>query len=195
MKIGIDISQIVYEGSGVARYVRKLVSEIIHTDSTNEYILFGSSFRQRNKFYQYINTLGASNHNVRLVVIPIPPTILVVLWNILHIIPVEWFVGNVDVFWSSDWTQPPLARARGITTVHDLIAWKYPTETHARTSFVLSSFQLNANIVETQKRRMYWAKRHCDMFLCDSTATRNDLVKILGIDTAKTRIVYPGFSL
>ena len=47
MKIGIDISQIAHEGTGVATYVRNIVAALVHRYPEHEYILFGSSLRKR----------------------------------------------------------------------------------------------------------------------------------------------------
>lgn len=178
MRIGIDISQIVHEGTGVGRYVRSLVKTLLRIDQKNEYILFGASLRKLSSFTKYFKEIRTLNPRVRLVKIPIPPTILDLLWNTLHIIPIEWFTGSVDVFWSSDWTQPPLRRARGITTIHDLTVLRYP-----------ESFG-GTNIVKTQKRRLAWAKKECRHFLCDSQTTGRDAKGLLGIVNCTT--VYPG---
>jgi hypothetical protein len=192
MRIGIDISQIAHEGTGVGTYVRKLVGELVKQDKANTYVLFGASLRQRQKFISYYRSLGCDRKQVSLKTVPIPPMFLDILWNILHIVPVERFIGPVDVFWSSDWTQPPLISAYGMTTVHDLIALKFPRETNARVGFRFSVFAPISNIVATQKRRLAWAKRECSMFLCDSKATQKDLIELLHIDGSKTKVVYPG---
>lgn len=176
MRIGIDISQIVHEGTGVATYVRKLVAALLTLDTKNEYILFGVSFRKRNSIVDFFKTIRRAN--VRLVVIPIPPTLLEILWNQLHVVPAEWFVGNVDVFWSSDWAQPPLRHAKGITTIHDLIALKFPEETDRR-------------IVAAHKRRLSWVAKECGAVLCDSQSTKQDVEDILGIPPARLHVVYP----
>jgi glycosyltransferase involved in cell wall biosynthesis len=181
MRIGIDISQIVYEGTGVGTYVRKLVSELLAQDKRNDYVLFGASLRQGDKFRSYYRSLDCDPKKVTLQTVAIPPTLLDFLWNTLHIAPIEWFVGPIDVFWSSDWTQPPLAHARGVTTVHDLSILKYP-----------ESF--NRKILSVQRRRLKRTKQECDAFLCDSKATQKDLVDLLKIDVTKTKVVYPGFS-
>src|SRR5688500_914765 len=114
MKIGIDISQIVYAHTGVAHYMRNLVQALVKNDRANEYVLFGSSLRKRIVLKDFYNTLpkGAP---VSLILLPLPPVFLDFLWNRVHIVPVEWFIGEVDIFWSSDWTQPPLSKAFGIT--------------------------------------------------------------------------------
>lgn len=193
MIIGIDISQIVYEGTGVSRYIKELVRSLLSQDKTNTYILFGSSLRQGVRFQTYMDELTSVHKNVSLKLYPFPPVVLDILWNRLHILPIEWLIGNVDVFWSSDWTQPPLGKAKGITTIHDLIVYTYPNETHNVTSVHISGFQLRANIVETQKRRLKWATQECQAFLCDSQATKQDAVELLHIHPDKLHVVYPGF--
>lgn len=181
MRIGIDISQIVYEGTGVARYVRLLVRELLTQDTENTYILFGASLRRRREFLKFFETIKSIHHDLQLVVLPIPPSVLDFFWNRLHIIPIEWLIGPVDIFWSSDWTQPPLMTARGVSTIHDLAIFRYP-----------ESF---ANIiVDVQKRRLHWAKKECDLFLCDSLATLNDAIEYLAIPRTKLRVVYPGIA-
>ena len=46
MKIGIDISQTAFEGTGVAEYTKKLVETILKLDAENEYLLFFAGFSQ-----------------------------------------------------------------------------------------------------------------------------------------------------
>ncbi len=181
MRIGIDISQIVHEGTGVAMYVHEIVRALLTTDQTNEYVLFGASLRKQHVLKEYFQELRRLTKNVRLIILPFPPTLLEFFWNQLGIVPIEWLIGDIDVFWSSDWTQPPLARSRGITTIHDLSFLKYP-----------QSF--NSQIVSVQKRRLSRAKELCEVFLCDSEATRQDVVKLLGIEGARLKVIYPGFS-
>src|SRR5437868_3731416 len=103
MKIGIDISQTAYEGTGVANYIQSLVDSLLMIDRTNEYVLFYSSLRIQNSKFKIQNY----NAKVKIKSFRIPPTLLDLLWNRLHILPIETFIGDVDVFVSSDWTQPP----------------------------------------------------------------------------------------
>ena len=179
MKIGIDISQIAHVGTGVAQYVRAIVSELVAKDGRNEYVLFGASLRKSEVFHEFFAGLGESGSRVRLVVVPIPPTILVILWNRLHWIPVEWFIGPIDVFWSSDWTQPPLSRARGVTTIHDV-------------SYLTVGDSFVSHIRETQKQRLRWVKAECQRIFCDSRSTQDDVVSMMGIAKEKTVVIYPG---
>ena len=181
MRIGIDISQIVHGETGVGNYVRNLVKKLVETDTDNTYILFGSSLRRAHIFTDFYGSLNCDPSRVILKTWFVPPTLLDIVWNSLHIIPVEWIIGNVDVFWSSDWTQPPLARARGVTTIHDVSFIHYPESFHK-------------TIRSVQKRRLKRAKEECDVFLCDSEATKKDVVHFLHIDQTHARVVYPGFT-
>jgi len=182
MKIGIDISQIVYEKTGVSTYVKNLVSSLLTLDTQNSYILFGTSFRKQNLLRAYVATLEKNHKNVTSVILPIPPRILEILWNRMHICPISWFTGVLDIFWSSDWMQPPLGSVKGITTIHDLSILRYP-----------ESF--NTTITSVHKRRLYWAKKECQHFLCDSKATKQDVELLLAIDSSKLSVIYPGLSL
>lgn len=181
MRIGIDISQIVHEGTGVSTYFRNLVKAILEKDHHNEYVLFGASLRKLPLFVAYFQEIRATHPHVRLVTVPIPPTILEFLWNTLHVVPIEWFTGHVDVFWSSDWTQPPLGGAKGVTTIHDVSFLRYP-KTFAK------------NIIDVQKRRLTRVKQECKAVLCDSEATKRDVMELLGVTKDKLNVVYPGFS-
>jgi len=181
MNIGIDISQIVYENTGVGKYVREMVKHLIRMDSKNSYVLFGSSLRRRKALISFCEEIKNINSLTKSVLIPFPLTILDILWNRLHIVPITWFTGPLDVFWSSDWTQPPLGKTRGITTIHDLSFLRFP-----------DSF--NSKISSVQKHRLYWTTRECQHFLCDSEATKRDVEILLKIDFSRLSVIYPGYS-
>lgn len=180
MKIAIDISQIAYEGTGVAEYTREMVRSLLEIDKENEYILFGISFRRRKILQSHFNSVKYLSDKVSLKLFPIPQTVGNFLWNRLHIVNIEKLIGKVDIFHSSDWIQPPTL-AKKVTTVHDLVVYKYPQTSHP-------------NIIETQKRRLFWVKKECDLIFADSMATKNDLVKILKFNHKKIKVVYAGVS-
>jgi glycosyltransferase involved in cell wall biosynthesis len=175
MRIGIDISQTAYPGTGVARYTKKLVENLLKIDKNNEYILFFSSLRA--KFPQDLDLSQYNNLTIRK--FPIPATLLSFLWNDLHIFPIECFTGDIDVFLCSDWTQPPAKKAKLITVVHDAIAWKYPQT-------------LAKKIVKTHKKRMKWVRKECEKIICVSNSVKNDLQQVLGIGSEKAVVIHSG---
>lgn len=177
MKIGIDISQLAYEGTGVANFMQQLVENLMKEDKKNTYVLFYSSLRKEFP----TSNFKLPNSNVQIKKFKLPPTLLNTLWNNFHIFPIEWFIGDVDVFISSDWVQPP-SKSKKITILYDLIVYKHPEETDKK-------------IVEVQKRRLKWVKKEVDKIICISEATKKDAMSILGIPEEKLAVIYPGVTV
>lgn len=177
MKIGIDISQVAYEGTGVATFIERLVENLLKADNENEYVLFFSSLRKivhNSKF-----KVQSRSSKFKIKSFRIPLTILELLWNKLHILPIEWLIGDVDVFITSDWTEPPTLKAKKATILYDLIVYKYPNETDRK-------------IVEVQKRKLEWVKKESDLIFCISKSTARDAEEILQMPKGKLKILYPG---
>lgn len=189
MKIGIDISQLTYKNTGVANYLQNLIQKLLEIDKKNEYILFFSSLRRS---FQFSTFKFKSSSNIKIKQFKIPPTVLDLLWNRLHIAPIEWFIGNVDIFISSDWTEPPAKKAKKATILYDLIVYKYPEETHNEWSFNPLRLIISPNIVSSQKRKLEWVKKESDVIFCISEATKKDAVEILKIPENKLKVMYPG---
>ncbi len=177
MKIGIDISQIAYEGTGVARYVRSMIDSILEFDLENEYTIFFSSLRR--SLSKDLETRIKEKH--ALITSKLPPTALDLLWNQAHVYPIEKFIGKQDIFISSDWTQAPSA-AKKVTVVHDLVFMRYPETVHKK-------------ILAVQKRRLAYVKKEIDMILADSQATKDDLIKLLHIPESKIEVLYPAVTI
>lgn len=195
MKIGIDISQCAFEKTGVANYLKHLIFALLETDKTNEYVFFYSSLRRPLPLAvsSQLKKLGGKHVSIR--TFRFPPSFLSTLWNNVHSVPIETFVGNVDVFISSDWYQPPSKSAKLGTIIYDMIVYTYPKETHAQTAFSLRNLRLKQNIVNVQKKRMKWVKKECDFILCISESTKKDVQDFLGIESSKLHVIYPGITL
>ena len=170
MKIGIDISQIVY-GTGVSLYTKNLVENLLKIDQQNEYRLFFSSLRQT-----IPSDFKIQNKKTKIIKIPLPPTVLEPLWNKWHFPSIDKFIGKVDVFHSSDWTQAP-SRAAKVTTIHDFAFLKYPETAHPK-------------IKAVHQRRLAWVKKEADLIIAVSQATKKDAIEILGIPQEKIKVVY-----
>ena len=190
MTIGIDISQLAFKNIGVANYLSNLVLNILKNDTKNQYVLFFSSLRD--DLPPDFNNKITSFPNAKIKKFKFPPTFLDLLWNRLHIFPIENLLGQLDIFITSDWTHPPAKRAKKVTIIYDLTVYKYPHETHGLTEFNMKKFLIYPNIVDIQKRCHKWVARECDMVLCISESTRKDAGEILGIPKEKLKVVYPG---
>ena len=170
MKIAIDISQIVY-GTGVSVYTEELVRNLLKLDSQNEYLFFAGTLRQRSYLKKFISTLSGRFSSK---VVILPPTLADIIWNRLHILPIEKLIGNVDVFHSSDWTQPPCSSFK-VTTVHDLAPLRFPKLTPAR-------------IYNAHKERLELAKKEVDRVIVPSEATKSELIEY-GFSPEKIRVI------
>lgn len=177
MKIGVDISQIVYPGTGVARYLNNMIDAIVKYDHNNQYCFFFSSLRKKIPFE--IEKKIGNKHLIKKFFFP--PTLLDLIWNQIHIISIEKFVGQVDLFVTSDWTEPP-SKNKKITVIHDLVYLTYP-ET------------LDKKIIEVQKRRIEWVKKESSLIIADSLATKNDIVRKLNISPKKIKVIYPAVNI
>ncbi len=177
MKIGIDISQVAY-GTGVSKYTENLVGALLKIDHSNQYILFGTSLRQKKKLKEFKRNLQEYK-NVDFKFYPFPLRVFEVIWNTLHILPIDKFIGKVDVFHSSDWLQPPIKSSdtKKVTTVHDMVVYLFPSSIHPR-------------ILSNQKKRLKQVKKEVNLILADSHSTKEDIIKFLQIPEEKIFVVH-----
>lgn len=178
MKIGIDITMLVYAGSGVANYIYNFAKTLLETDKKNEYRLFYSSLRRPKNFYylKELEKLGGKVYSYRF-----PPTLLQIWWRKFSIIPVELFIGKVDVFFSSDFLRPPLFKGtKEITTIHDL-TWKIFPEYHEE------------RIIKAHEKKLEKTIKYHDTIIVDSQSTKNDLLRFYPeVDQNLVHVIYPG---
>ena len=178
MKIAIDISQIPY-GTGVSNYTKNLVESLLTVDKKNNYLLFATSFRQKKKLVEFINSLPKRD-NLEVKIVSLPISIAQILLGKLRVFPIEKYIGSdIDIFHSSDWIEPKIKsnNIRKVTTVHDMIAYLFPSSTHSK-------------IVSAQKTRLDLVKKESSVIIADSQTTKEDLVKFLDIDENKIKVIY-----
>ena len=175
MRIGIDVSQVVYSKTGVANYLANLVEYLLKTDKKNEYVLFFSSLRRNLDL-----SIFKVQESPKLIIktFKFPPLLLDLLWNKLHILPIEWLIGDIDIFITSDWTEPPTKKAKKATIIYDLIVYKNPEETAKK-------------IIDTQKRKIKWLKKESNIIFTISESSKKDIEEILKIDPSKIKVIYP----
>lgn len=175
MIIGIDISSTPYK-TGVSNYTLNLIRNLVKVDKTTTYKFFYSSMRL--PIPKEILDLQKNHSNIKIYQFKLPPTLLQILWNQLHLFPIEFFIGKCDIFHTSDWTQPPTIKAKTITTVHDLTPFLYPQWHHQK-------------VIVAHKNKMRQAIKKCSAFICVSQNTKNDLLKLFPkINPQKISVIY-----
>ncbi len=165
IKVGMDISQIAHKG-GVAVYTNNLSQELSKISGL-EMVYFYSSLRKPYKG----NLKNIKKYRL-------PPTLFEMLFNKWRNVPIEKFLGPLDVFHSSDWIQPPCS-AKKVTTYHDVVALKYPEWSHPK-------------IVAVHKRRLALVEKEADCVIAVSNSTKKDLLEISSIPPEKITVIYEG---
>lgn len=172
MKIAIDISQAIY-GTGVSVYTKNLVANLIKQHPEDEFILFGGSLRRRQELIALAKRLKGTPK-----VYSFPPTLMDFIWNSLHLAPLETFTGPVDIVHTSDWTEPP-SKFPKVTTVHDLIPFKYPQTT-------------TDSIRNAHKKKLAWVIRESKKIIAVSESTKRDLISVLRVPEERIVVIPEG---
>ena len=166
MKICIDMRPALSQSTGVGVYLQNLVGALASLDSSNEYHLFSSSWKER-----YVAAPPGPNfriHDRRW-----PVTVLNYSWNRWQFPAIEALTGcSLDVAHSPNPLMMPARRARRVITVHDLYFYSHPEETYR------------------EIRRDYAAlvRKHCeqsDAIITISETTRIYLTKWLNIPSSR----------
>jgi len=178
MIIAIDISQLVYQGSGVANYTYNLVKNLLTFDKKNTYKLF---FAAKNPFKKYpfleeFKTLGAKIYRY-----PMPMKLQKFLWQKNDFLSINRLIGRCDIFYSSDFLRPKTDKnVKGITTIHDL-TWKLYPEYHTN------------DVIKAHEKKLEKTIKYNDEIIVDSENTKNDLLKLYPqIKSNKVNVIYPG---
>jgi glycosyltransferase involved in cell wall biosynthesis len=174
MRLGLDVTAAVAQGAGIGRYTRELLRALAAADPHNHYRLF---FASRTRPFP----LPPLPDNFRVAALPIHDIWLARLWHRARLpLPVETFIGPVDVFHSPDFTLPPVRRGtRTLLTVHDL---SFVRDPGSAAPGLLA--YLNAVVPRSVAR--------ADHVLADSQATKDDLSELYRLPADRITVLYSG---
>ena len=185
MRIGLDYTSAATQSAGIGRYTRELVRALLDTPAPHTYSLFYAR-RQRidrevSNFQPPTSTRSVQLPTSNLHHLPFHDKWLMRLWQRLRIpLPVETFIGQVDLFHSPDFTLPPTRPGvPTLLTVHDLSFVRDPDSAWPS----LRAF-LNQAVPRSVKR--------ATRVLADSQATKQDLIELFGTAPEKITVLYSG---
>ncbi len=168
MRIGIDARPLSREITGIGMYVCEIIKNLNQIDTHNQYILYSN--RDIHIDFELRN-----NWTIKVHKFPIGN-----LWLNL-IMPFCIKRDKIDVFWGTSHILPLFGSSCPLVlTVHDLALLKYPVGT-AYTSFI-------------QKTLLKPSCKKADKIIPISNSTKEDLIELLGINTEKIQVIYPGIS-
>lgn len=173
MRIGMKIPPPWGMKTGVEYYALNLAENLILIDKDNEYIFFicfsiGSKMDSR-------PFLESRNSKKKIIRLPIN-SLLCLSWAYFSTPPIDWIIGEVDLFHAPYSIAPPLKKGNLIYTVHDLVNLKYP-ELHTIKSAPVYLKRLSLSVQE--------AKR----VIAVSENTKNDLMEFTKVPEEKIRVI------
>lgn len=164
MRIGIDARITHYSRGGIRRYVIHLLEALAALDDETDYRILRS---------RKDRTASSWSSNFHLVPCWTPPHHRLEPWTL----SVEIARLNLDLLHSPDLIPPRFGYDRSVITVHDLNFIYYP------------------RFLTAESRRYYndqirWATERADHIIADSSATKLDLVSMLGVAPDKITVVH-----
>ncbi len=177
IKTTIDISQAAYAGTGVGNFTKSLAISLCKYGKKINWQFFYSTFR--NPLPKELLSTIKKYPNYKL---PFPPTLLEFLWNSLRFPPADTIAKNTHWWISSDWTEPPVKKAKKATIIHDLAFLRFPETIHPK-------------ILKVQKRRISLVIKETDLVITDSLTTKNDLKELVKKPQTKEILGVSGFEV
>jgi len=174
LTIGIDYTPAYEQGGGIGRYVRELIAALADEDRVTDYRLFVAGANVKP-----LPPLPGSNFTWR--TSRISPIWFARLWQRARLpIPVERWVGKIDLFHATDFVLPPTrTKTRTVLTVHDLSFVRAPDA---------ASPSLKRYLDQVVPRSVHRA----DYVLADSQATKDDLIALYGVTPDKVEVLLSG---
>ncbi len=173
-RIGIDFTAACRERAGIGRYARELVRALSRFDQTHSFVLFAP----RDAHPDLLHFDWPPNFT--LCRAPLTERYLAALWHRTRLpLPIEMFIGNVEVFYSPDFLLPPTFAQRQVVTVHDLSYVRVPE------CFPQPLLNYLNHAVPPSVAR-------ADLILADAASTQRDLSEVYGIPPEKIKVLYSG---
>ena len=111
MRLGLDCTPLLGARTGIGRYTQSLLSALAETGGDE---LVATAFTLRGRGGLVVPP------GVEVRARPFPARGLQEAWARTELPPVEWLTGRLDAFHGTNFVLPPLRRAGGVVTVHDL---------------------------------------------------------------------------
>lgn len=189
MLVGIDVTSALRQGAGIGRFTREIVRALLALDAargpSHRYVLFAATGGLPRPVWEprlaYMTQPAAAG---RLALstcrLPLSDDWLHRLWHRARLpIPIELFIGRVDLLHEPDFVLPPTRRGTPtLLTVHDLTFKRDPD----------SAFPRLRRYLERVVPRSVQRATHV---LADSAATQSDLVELFGAPPGKISVI-PG---
>ncbi|MCK4649383.1 glycosyltransferase family 4 protein [bacterium] len=173
MKIAIDVRPTVGQFAGIGKYTYNLVREIAKLDRENEYLLYSFFLKP---FSSNIKEIAKSHPNFSLKASRIPGRLMRFFWDYLKI-PIEPFLGKVDVLHVTDYLMPQVRKAKLVVTIHDVTPLSLPQYHNRYTRTYI-------------RNKLLSIAERADRIIAVSENTKRDIMSSLSIPESKIKVIY-----
>jgi glycosyltransferase involved in cell wall biosynthesis len=171
MIIGFDAKRLYNNFTGLGNYSRTLLHNLLHFSTGNNYHLYTPSITSCPETEEFINNPACRTF--------IPDTILSSYWRSVSIMN-QLRVDNIQIYHGLSHEIPlniHKSKIRSIVTIHDLIFKIYPGTYHF----------IDRKIYD---RKFRYSCKNSDRIIAISENTKNDIVRLYGIDPGKIEVIY-----
>jgi glycosyltransferase involved in cell wall biosynthesis len=172
MKIGIDVSSLLKDRSGIGTYSYNLIKNIFKIDTENEYRLLSYSLKESLKECPSFDNPNVKSYHYR-----IPGKLLLKAWQWFDFPPVDAFLGKIDIFHSTNFLVIPQYKGKKIVTFHDMYFLIEPRHTER---FGGKYF------LKTLPEKV----KGVDRVIAVSENTKQDAMRFLGVTEERIRVIY-----
>ena len=186
MRIGVDIRGLLTgKRSGVEQYTLKILEHLLASDHHNTYVLFYVSYRDLDDNFKALLKeapfLKQGNVEVKTLRWINFPLLLHAIWKPLDWPKADKICGGLDLMWLPFPRLLPLSRrCRLVITFHDLVSDIFP-----------QFYTWQSRLWQWQMSYPYLARR-ADKLIAVSQSTRDDLIRIYGVDGKKVQVISEG---
>ena len=170
LRLAVDATPLLGQRSGVGRYLEGVLTGLAQLSEAPEPLL--TLFSRRGP------VPDPYPPRTRLAPRRLPGRVLQSCWARAAFPPVELLTGRVDVFHAGNYVLPPLRRAAGVVTVHDLTYLRYPETVD--------------DYVSTYRHRVPEALRRAGRVVTVSRAVRAEVCAEYSLDPARVVVAPNG---
>lgn len=169
MRVGIEVSPLTVQRTGVGNYTYYLLKHLLAEAGDIRFAGFSSGLQP----IELPEGAGLEYHRH----IAVPTRILYRAWSLLGRPRVDQLLGGVEVYHATNYVLPPVRSARRVLTLYDL-------------SFLRMPERCSPRIVGPFARGVRRFAHEADALLTCSEAAKQDIVTLAGVDAAKVTVVY-----
>lgn len=174
MKICIDIQSVILNPKGVGRYTLELVRALSVLPQKEDITL---------SYFDFLNRFSGLSYFPNKSVRAMPGRFYNKLWKKFHFPPLNWLIGDYDVYHFPNFCLPPMSGSgKNIITVHDLAFVRFPEYIEPK------------NLVFLQNE-LPGSLERADKIIAVSNFTKNEIIGMFKIPSEKIAVIYEGITL